>query len=206
MQAARWQDEGTVLHPARKQRCMQLPVRDNVPLLTVVLSVLALGAVFAAVGGVIPARLLPRVDALLPVIPELNVVISLAAISTIIAGWRAIRRNEVTTHRNYMLASTVLFAAFLGFYLYRITLEGTTDFGGPATIEQFVYFPILGIHILLAIICVPLVIYALLLALSRPIEEIYRTRHRSVGQIAVVLWLISFSLGIVVYALLYVVY
>lgn len=185
---------------------MQLPVRDNVPLLTAVLSALALGAVFAAVGGVIPTSLLPRLDALITVIPELNVVISLAAIGTIVAGWRAIRRNDITTHRNYMVASTVLFAAFLALYIYRVSLEGPTDFGGPAAIEQFVYFPVLAVHILLAIICVPLVIYTLLLAVSRPVEEIYRTRHRSVGQLAVVLWLISFSLGIVVYALLYVVY
>ncbi|RJX51225.1 DUF420 domain-containing protein [Halonotius pteroides] len=185
---------------------MQLQARDNVPLLTVVLSVLALGAVFAAVGGVIPTRFIPRIEGLIAVIPELNVGISLAAIGTIVSGWRAIRRNEVTTHRNYMIASTVLFAAFLVFYLYRITLAGTTDFGGPEVIEQFVYLPILAVHILLAIICVPLVIYTLLLAVSRPIEDIYTSRHRSVGQIAAVLWLISFSLGVVVYAMLYVVY
>jgi len=185
---------------------MQLQARDNVPLLTVVLSAIALGAVFAAVGGVIPAQTIPRIEGLITWIPELNVVISLAAIGTIVAGWRAIRRNEVTTHRNYMIASTALFAAFLVFYLYRLTVEGTTDFAGPGVIEQFVYLPILAVHILLAIICVPLVIYTLLLAVTRPIEEIYTSRHRSVGQIAAVLWLISFSLGIVVYAMLYVVY
>ena len=185
---------------------MQLQARDNVPLLTTVLSAIALGAVFAAVGGVIPAQTLPRIEGLITWIPELNVIISLTAIGTIVAGWRAIRRNKVITHRNYMVTTTVLFAAFLVFYLYRITVKGTTDFGGPGAIEQFVYFPILGIHILLAIICVPLVIYTLLLATTRPIEEIYTSRHRSVGQIAAVLWLISFSLGVVVYVMLYVVY
>lgn len=185
---------------------MQLQARDHVPLLTVVLSALALGAVFAAVGGVIPTRVIPRVETLITVIPELNAVISLTAIGTIIGGWRAIRRNEVTRHRNYMIASFGLFAAFLVFYLYRVSLEGPTTFPGPATIEQFVYFPILGIHILLAIICVPLLLYVLLLAVTRPVEDIYTSRHRSVGQIAAVLWLISFSLGVVVYAMLYVVY
>ena len=185
---------------------MQLQARDNVPLLTAVFSVLALGAVFAAVGGVIPTQLIPRIDGLIAVIPELNAVISLTAIGTIIAGWRSIRRNAVDSHRNYMLASFGLFVAFLVFYLYRVSLEGPTAFPGPATIEQFVYFPILGVHILLAIICVPLLIYVILLAVTRPIEDIYTSRHRSVGQIAAVLWLISFSLGIVVYAMLYVVY
>jgi putative membrane protein len=185
---------------------MQLPIRDQVPLLTVVLSVVALGAVFAAVGGVIPTSVIPRVDPLLDVIPELNVVISATAIGTIVAGWRAIRRNEVTRHRNFMLTSFALFSAFLVLYIYRISLRSPTEFPGPASIEQFVYFPILGIHILLAVLCVPLLLYVILLAVSRPVEEIYRTRHRSVGQIAAVLWVISFSLGIVVYGMLYVVY
>lgn len=185
---------------------MQLEIRDHVPLLTSILSIVALGLVFSAVLGVVPAWLLPRSELLVGIIPHLNAVISLAAIGTIIGGWRAIRRGDVSTHRRRMLVSFVLFGAFLVFYLYRVSLEGPTDFGGPDAIYQFFYLPMLAIHILLAIICVPLLLYVLLLAVSRPVEAIYRSRHRSVGQIAAVLWLISFTLGIVVYLLLYVVY
>jgi Predicted membrane protein len=185
---------------------MQLETRDHVPLLTAMLSIAALGLIFSAVLGVIPTRLLPRSEWFIGLIPHLNVVISVIAIGTIIGGWRAIRRGEVESHRRRMLAAFVLFGAFLAFYLYRVTLEGPTDFGGPDTVYQFLYLPMLAIHILLAIVCVPLLLYVLLLAVSRPVEEIYRSRHRSVGQIAAVLWLISFSLGIAVYAMLYVVY
>ena len=104
------------------------------------------------------------------------------------------------------MATLGLFAAFLVLYLYRLTLRGTTAFPGPDTVYQFVYLPMLAIHILLAVVCVPLLFYVLLVAVSRPVEEIYRSRHRSVGQVAAVLWLISFTLGVVVYGMLYVVY
>jgi len=105
-----------------------------------------------------------------------------------------------------MLTSLVLFVAFLALYLYKVALEGPAAFPGPETIYQFVYLPTLAIHIALAIVCVPLLYYALLLALTRPIEELPRTNHRRVGRVAASLWLISFALGVVVYAMLYVIY
>jgi len=185
---------------------MQLVSKKQVPLLTAALSIVSLGLVFSAVGGIVPSWLLPRSQALIDLIPHLNASISLAAIVTIVGGWRAIQRGDVDTHRRRMLAAFVLFGAFLVFYLYRVSLEGPTDFGGPDAVYQFFYLPMLAIHILLAIICVPLLFYVILLAVSRPVAEIYQSRHRSVGQIAAVLWLVSFTLGIAVYGLLYVVY
>ena len=178
--------------------------RENVPLLTGVLSVVALALVFGAVGGVIPSSFLPRAsDTVLDAIPHLNAVISASAIITIILGWRAISRGNVHRHRAFMLASFVLFAAFLVGYLYRLILVGTIEFPGPETVYTLVYLPFLTIHILLAIVCIPFVFYALLLATTRPYEELYHTRHAQVGMVGAVLWLISFSMGIGVYLLLH---
>ena len=73
-------------------------------------------------------------------------------------------------------------------------------------VEQFVYYPLLGIHVLLAIASVPLVIYVLLLALTYPVRELPDTRHPQVGRVAAALWLISFALGTAVYVMLYVVF
>jgi putative membrane protein len=69
-----------------------------------------------------------------------------------------------------------------------------------------VYLPLLAIHIGLAIVCVPLLYYVLLLALTRPVTELPETPHRKVGRVAASLWLISFTLGVVVYAQLYLIY
>lgn len=199
--------DGTVLLVRPSSFDMELRVRDHVPGATAALSVVSLALVFGAVLGYIPQSLLPRAsDGFVAAIPHVNAVLSTTAIVTIVLGVRAIRRGDVTRHRAFMLATLGLFVAFLVLYLYRVVLEGPSDFPGPATVYQFVYLPTLAVHILLAIVCIPLLYYVLLLAVSRPVEDIYGTRHRTVGRVAASLWLISFFLGDVVYALLYVVY
>ena len=180
-------------------------VRRHAPAVSGVLSVLALGLVFAAALRVIPEWLLPRApDAVIAAIPHLNAVVSVAAIGTILVGVRAIRRGDVTRHRRAMLATTGLFTVFLIAYLYQVALEGPTPFEGPPVVAQFVYYPLLGIHVLLAIVCVPLVIYALVLATTHSVSELPETRHPTVGKAAASLWLVSFVLGTAVYLLLYV--
>ncbi len=181
--------------------------RENVPLLTGVLSAVALALVFGAVGGVIPNGFVPRAsDPVLDAIPHLNAVISGSAIVTILLGWRAISRGNVRRHRAFMLASFALFSAFLVGYLYRLILVGTLEFPGPDVVYVWVYRPFLAVHILLAVICIPFVFHALLLAATRTYDELYHTRHAQVGMIGAVLWLISFAMGIGVYLLLHHVY
>jgi putative membrane protein len=180
--------------------------RGHVPELTVLLSAVSLALVFGAVLRMIPAGVLPRSEALLVLVPHLNAVISLAAIGTILSGVRAIRRGEVARHRVRMLASFGLFAAFLLLYLYRVTIVGPSDFPGPETVRTYLYLPFLAVHISLAVLCVPFVFYALLSAGTHPISELPETNHRWAGRIAATLWLVSFSMGLVIYALLYHVY
>lgn len=186
---------------------MNLRGRDHVRALTGLLSAISLGLVFGTVGGIVPGNALPRApDAFLAAIPTLNAVISLVAIGTIAFGWRAIRRGHVARHRALMAVSLALFAGFLALYLYRIAIEGPTAFPGPGIVYRFVYLPVLAVHITLAIVCVPLLYYVFLLAITRPVREVPLTRHPWIGRIAASLWLVSFSLGVVVYGMLYVFY
>ncbi|SNZ04671.1 putative membrane protein [Natronoarchaeum philippinense] len=186
---------------------MQARIGDNVALTAGILSVVSLVIVFAAALQAIPTALIPRApDAVLDAIPTLNAVVSLAAIGTITAGVRAIRRGDVERHRKLMGTSFALFVGFLAMYLYRVTLIGPASFAGPDAIEQFVYYPVLAIHILLAIASLPPVYYALVLALTRPASALPSTNHARVGRVAAALWLISFALGIVVYLLLHVLF
>lgn len=180
--------------------------KDHVPALTAVLSIVSIALVFGAALRMIPAEVLPQWTPLLNAVPHINAAISLMAIGTILVGVREIKAGRVERHRALMLASFVLFAAFLILYLYRVTVLGPSHFGGPEQIRQYVYLPILIVHIGLAVLCVPFVFYALLLAATRPIEELYGSNHPRVGRVAAVLWLVSFSMGIVIYALLYHVY
>ncbi|WP_284014007.1 DUF420 domain-containing protein [Halobaculum litoreum] len=182
-------------------------VRDHSLGVAGAVSAVALAAVFATAGGLVPAGLLPRAPSgVVEAIPTVNAVVSLAAIATILAGVRAARGRDFVAHRRFMLASTALFGVFLVCYLYRIALVGTTDFGGPAVVERFVYLPLLAVHILLAVVCVPLVVYVLTLGATRPVAELFDTAHKRVGRVAASLWVVSFALGVVVYALLYLVY
>lgn len=186
---------------------MRLQARDHVPTLTAVLTAVSLILVFAAALGAIPRVLLPRApEPVIAAIPHLNAAISLLAIGTIAVGWRAIRRGAIRRHRRAMVSALALFGAFLGLYLYRVGLEGPTHFSGPEAIYKAVYLPLLAIHISLAVVCIPLLFYVVLLALTRPVRQIPLTRHPRIGRIAATLWLVSFSLGLVVYLLLYVVY
>jgi putative membrane protein len=96
-------------------------VGENVPAVTALLTVVSLVLVFSAALGVVPSGLLPRAPtAVLDAIPTVNAAISLVAIGTITAGWRAIRRGNVRRHARLMGASFALFATFLVLYLYRV--------------------------------------------------------------------------------------
>jgi putative membrane protein len=182
-------------------------LRPHVPALTAVLSVVALALVFAAALGAVPSSLLPTAStATLDVIPHANAVVSALALLTIAAGVVSIRRGQVRRHRALMLASTALFAAFLVLYLYKVSVAGPAPFPGPESVYTTVYLPLLAIHVLLAVVTVPLVIYVLLLAATHPVSALPTTRHPRVGRVAASLWFVSFLLGEAVYAMLYVVY
>jgi len=186
---------------------MRAFLRDRVRAASAVLGTISLLLVFAAAGQQIPTALLPSApDAFLDAIPHANAAISLLAIGTITAGWRAIRRGAVDRHRKLMGISAGLFGAFLVLYLYRVALLGPHGFPGPDAVYLYLYLPLLAIHILFAVICVPLLWYVGLLGVTRSVPEIRESAHAKVGRVAAALWLISFSLGVVVYLLLYVVY
>jgi putative membrane protein len=155
---------------------------------------------------VLPVESLPRVEPLLALVPHLNAAISVAAVTVIAVGWRAIRRGDVRRHRRAMLSGFLFFGAFLGLYLYKVALTGPTPFDGPGWVAAYVYYPILGVHVLLAMVCVPLLFSVLLLALTRPVAEIPLTEHPRIGRITAALWLSSFVLGTIVYAKLYLIY
>ena len=186
---------------------MQKRVSRHVPAATGLLTAVSLALVFGTALGYAPGEALPRApDGVVAAIPHVNAVVSALAIGTIVGGVRAIRRGDVDRHRALMVASFGLFAVFLALYLYRIALEGPRSFPGPDAVYTYLYLPVLAVHVLLAVVTIPFVYYALLLAWTRSVRELRETVHARVGRVAATLWLVSFALGEVVYALLYVVY
>jgi putative membrane protein len=180
--------------------------REHVPALTALLTVVSLALVFGAALRVIPSTLFPRAsEGFLALVPHANAAVSTVAIVTIVAGVLAARRGDYERHRRLMLVSLGLFAAFLVLYLYKVVVEGPAPFPGPDALYRTVYLPTLAVHILLAVVCIPLLYYVALLAVTRPLAEVFDTPHRRVARVAASLWLVSFLLGNAVYAMLYVV-
>lgn len=137
-------------------------------------------------------------------------VVNSAALVTILAGWRFIKRGYRRRHAAAMSTAFVLILLFLILYTWKqsggftkslVIAEGhfLASFGTPIT---YAYWVMLGIHVVLSIVAVPFVLHAVVLGATRPIEELGDTAHPTVGRIAVLTWTVSLSLGIVTYWML----
>lgn len=163
-------------------------------------------AVYAILAYVLsrePPVAVPQVVALLiGIAPHLIAAINATALTCLLFGYRAIRAGRIREHRKLMLLSATLISAFLFLYVTRVAFGGVKEFRGPAEVRTFIYLPTLIVHVALSILSVPLIVHNLLVGLTRATEEVGRTAHPRVGRLAVYLWSLSLTLGLVVYALL----
>lgn len=173
---------------------------------TIVVTLAVYGVLAAALSSRPPDRLPPSLAAAIAVFPTLIALVNASALACLLGGWRAIKAGRVDAHRTLMLAAAAFISAFLVLYLTRVTLGGVKPFPGPQSIRLYLYLPALTVHIALSILSVPLVIYNLIIGLTVPVWRIGLTGHPRVGRVAVALWSISLSLGILVYLLLNVFY
>jgi putative membrane protein len=175
-----------------------------------VAAVVLAGLVYATLGYALtrkpPSPLAPTLGRLVSLAPHLIAAVNTVTLIALVRGWTAIRVGNVRAHRRLMLTASILISAFLVLYVTRVALGGTKTFPGPATVRLYIYLPMLTVHILLSIASVPLVIYNLLVGLTRPAATVGTTFHPRVGRAAVALWSVSLLLGIGVYVLLNVLY
>ena len=135
-------------------------------------------------------------------LPHAIAFVNALALLLLAAGWGFIRNRYVTLHRISMLSALVLTSLFLVMCVTKIYLGGIKEFPGPETLYYFVYLPVLIIHLTLSIICIQPVAYVALIGLSHRIDDIPRTKHRLVGRVVVPMWILSLTLGLIVYAML----
>lgn len=170
---------------------------------------LAVTAVLSAVGYVLVTGALygflplfpPLSRATVDLFGHLIAGINLLALSALLVGWRFIRRGEVEKHRAAMLTAFSLIVVFLVLYLWKTGggFEKAILATGPVKVA---YLIMLGIHIALSVVAVPVVLYAVVLALTHTPAELRETHHARVGRIAVAAWSLSLALGVVTYVLL----
>ncbi len=175
-------------------------VRARPVTVTAILSAVGYGLVFSALYGdlgLFPPLSRGTVDLFGHLIAGINIL----ALSTLLLGWRFIRRDEVRRHRATMLTAFSLIVVFLVLYLWK-TGGGFEKAILATGAVKAVYLVMLAIHIVLSVVAVPVVLYAVLLGLTHSPAELRETHHARVGRIAVASWSLSLALGVVTYVLL----
>lgn len=183
-------------------------LRAHPLLVTIVLSVIGYAIVIGSFAGFIPVPTLETETVLL--FGDAIAVINTMALLSLLAGWRFIKRDAIKKHQVAMMTAFGLIILFLVLYVWKqaggFTKELVVSQGQflaeYATLVTYGYLTLLGIHVLLSILAVPLVLYAVILGLTHSPAELSHTRHPQVGKLAVVVWSISLALGILTYLLL----
>lgn len=179
-------------------------VRTHPRITVAVLSVVGYVLVVGTFLGWVPGQLFPRLSlSQVNLLSHAIAAINTTAIVLLVAGWRYIRRNEVTKHRLCMGSAFGLIMVFLVLYLLKIGGGGTKVIVGPPQAVYYAYLLMLAVHILLSVVSVPVVLYALVLGLTHTPHELRtRTPHKTVGRVAASAWILSLVLGVLTYLLL----
>ena len=184
-------------------------VREHPVGVTAILSVVGYALVGGAFAGVLPI-FPPLSDATVLLFSDAIAVVNSFALASLLVGWYFIRAGQVRRHRAAMLTAFVLICLFLVLYLWKVGGGFEKSFvvpegaflAGYAGIVEPVYLAMLGVHIFLSVVSVPVVLFAVVLGLTRSPAELRDTPHARVGRIAVVAWSVSLFLGIVTYVML----
>lgn len=129
------------------------------------------------------------------------VVVNAATLTALVAGVYFIKQRQIARHRMAMVTAVTLEFGFLVLYLWKVGGGGELSIQATGSFKT-AYLLILAVHLVCSALAVPVVVYAVLLGLTRTPTELAETAHARVGRIAVGVWSISLALGIVTSAML----
>lgn len=129
--------------------------------------------------------------------PALNAMLNGTSAVFLITGYVAIRRRQIDFHRNCMVAAVTASGVFLVSYVARFATTGTHRYAGDGW-DKSLYLFILFSHMVLAVVIVPLVLRALLLARRKRFVQ-----HRGVARWLWPMWIYVSLTGVAVYVMLY---
>ncbi len=133
-----------------------------------------------------------------PLLPTINA--SLNGLSTVLllAGWWAIKNQNKTLHRNFMVAALTSSAAFLSCYLYyHYTVVGVTRYTAEG-IGRFIYYAILITHVPLAALMTPFILAAVWFAFRGRFDL-----HTRITKVLWPVWMYVSVTGVIIYLMLY---
>jgi putative membrane protein len=126
----------------------------------------------------------------------INAVINTIVSVFLLVGLVAAKQGKYTAHKYIMLSSIALSILFLVFYICHHLFAGETKFGGTGTI-RYIYYFILGTHIILAAIILPFILFTAYRAL---IDE--NEKHRKLAKITWPIWFYVALTGPIVYLMI----
>lgn len=130
------------------------------------------------------------------VFAKINAVINSIVSILLVAGLIAARRRKYALHRQIMIAAIILSCLFLISYICHHLFTGSTTFGQPGTV-RYVYYFLLGTHILLAGIILPFILYTAYRGLTAEWPK-----HRKLAKITWPVWLYVSVTGVLVYLMI----
>jgi uncharacterized membrane protein YozB (DUF420 family) len=130
-------------------------------------------------------------------LPALNASLNALATVFLLAGYVCIRSRRETAHKRCMIGALLTSTVFLASYVIYHYNAGSRPFTGQGPI-RVVYFLILGTHVPLAALIVPL---ALITAFRGLRDD--RARHVRIARWTLPLWLYVSVTGVLVYLMLY---
>ena len=130
-------------------------------------------------------------------LPALNAVLNATSAILLSAGYRFIRRRQITAHKRCMLTACVTSALFLMSYLTYHYYVGSMPFHGQGWVRPL-YFTILISHTTLAATIVPLAIMTLFRAWKADFRK-----HARLARWTWPIWMYVSVTGVIIYVMLY---
>lgn len=130
-------------------------------------------------------------------LPALNATLNATSAILLAAGYRFIRRRQISAHKRCMLAACTTSALFLVSYLTYHYYVGSMPFRGQGWV-RLLYFTILISHTILAATIVPLAIVTLFHAWKADFRK-----HAHLARWTLPIWLYVSVTGVIVYVMLY---
>lgn len=152
-------------------------------------SVLVFAAVIAL--GRVKLNIDPGFD--VRIFAKLNAGINSTVSVLLLAGLLAVKNKKYLLHKRIMLSAMLLSVLFLLSYIGHHLLAGETTYGGTGTI-RYIYYFILGTHIVLAGLVLPFILFSAYRAFTGEFDK-----HRKLVRFTWPVWFYVAVTGVVVY-------
>jgi len=128
--------------------------------------------------------------------PMGNAIINGTCSILLLLSLRAIKQKKIAVHKTLNITTFLLSAVFLMLYVVYHFFVTHTTFGGEGVLKT-IYLVILGLHIVLAALVLPLILIAFYFGLNNKIDK-----HKRIVRFAYPIWLFVTISGVIVYLMI----